>query len=50
VARLIDAEQAVDDRERLTDLFLESDPVADAETTDLLEGAVGVLERRPPIG
>jgi plasmid stabilization system protein ParE len=50
VARLIYAEQAVGDLERLTDSLLESDPVAAAETIDLIEEAVGVLKRHPLIG
>ncbi len=50
MARLIYAEQAVGDLERLTDFLLESDPVTAVETIDLIEEAVGVLRRHPLIG
>ena len=50
MARLIYSEQAVDDLERLTDLLLESDPVAAAATIDLIEEAVAILRRHPLIG
>jgi len=50
VARLIYAEQAVADLERLTDFLLESDPAAAVETIDLIEEAVGILNRHPLIG
>ena len=50
MARLIYAERALADLERLTDFLVRSDPAAAAATTDLIVEAVTVLEHHPLIG
>ena len=50
MAKLIYAEQALGDLERLSDFLLESDPAAAAATIDLIVEAVEVLARHPHIG
>jgi plasmid stabilization system protein ParE len=50
VARLIYSARALADLERLTDFLVEGDPLAAAETIDLIEEAVAVLKRHPLVG
>jgi plasmid stabilization system protein ParE len=50
LARLIYSEQAVADLERLTDFLVDIDPLAAAETIELIEEAVAVLRRHPLLG
>jgi plasmid stabilization system protein ParE len=50
LARLIYTERALADLERLADFLMETDPAAASHTVDLIEEAVGVLERHPLIG
>lgn len=50
MARLIYSERALADLERLTDFLVEGDPLAAAETIDLIEEAVAVLKRHPLVG
>lgn len=50
MAKLIYAQQALADLERLTDFLAESDPAAAAETVGLIEEAVSLLKRHPLIG
>jgi len=48
--RLIDAERAFSDLNRLTDFLLQTEPVVALETVDLIAEAVQVLENHPLIG
>lgn len=50
MAKLIYAERAFADLEKLTDFLVESDPPAAAETVGLIEEAVALLRRHPLIG
>jgi plasmid stabilization system protein ParE len=50
LARLIYSESVFDDIERLTDFLMESDPLAAAETVDLIAEAVTLLKRHPLVG
>ena len=50
MARLLLAKRAVADAERLADFLRESDPVAAAETVELLVSALGMLRQHPLIG
>ena len=50
MARLIYSESVFDDIERLTDFLMESDPLAAAETVDLIAEAVTLLKRHPLVG
>ena len=50
MARLIYAEAALDQLERLADFLVESDRAAAASTIDLIAGAVSVVEEHPLIG
>jgi plasmid stabilization system protein ParE len=50
VARLIYSKQAFADLEWLTDFLLEIDPIAAAETVELIVEAVSILERHPLMG
>ena len=50
MARLTYSEKALRDLERLTEFLAQSDPVAAAETVELIEEAVSVLRRHPMIG
>jgi plasmid stabilization system protein ParE len=50
LARLIYAESALTDLERLTEFLLASDPGAAVPTVDLIREAVSVLARHPLIG
>jgi len=50
LAALSYSERALADLERLTDFLAETDPVAAAETVDLIAEAVGLLIRHPLIG
>jgi plasmid stabilization system protein ParE len=50
LARLIYSKIALLDLEKLTDFLLEIDPLAAAETVELIEEAVAVLKRHPLIG
>lgn len=50
MAKLIYSAQALADLERLADFLIESDPLAAAETVELIEEAVSLLKRHPLIG
>lgn len=50
MARLIYTANALADLERLTDFLLESDPTAALHTIELIEEAVGILQRHPCVG
>lgn len=50
MARLIYSRIALLDLEKLADFLLEIDPLAAAETVELIEEAVTVLKRHPLIG
>ena len=50
MAKLSYSERALADLERLTDFLLDSNPLAAAETVDLIEEAVSLLTRHPLIG
>ncbi len=50
MARVIYAERAFSDVDRLTDFLLQTEPVAALETVDLIAEAVQVLENHPLIG
>lgn len=50
MARIIFSQIALADLEKLTDFLIEVDPLAVAETVDLIEEAIGVLKRHPLIG
>lgn len=50
MARLIYSEQAFADLGRLSDFLAESDPLAAAETLDLITEAVILLRRHPLVG
>jgi plasmid stabilization system protein ParE len=50
LARLIFSQIALVDLEKLTDFLIDVDPLAAAETVDLIEEAIGVLKRHPLIG
>jgi plasmid stabilization system protein ParE len=50
LARLIYSRTALHDLEKLVDFLLETDPLAAAETVELIEEAVAVLQRHPLIG
>ncbi len=50
MARLVYSQIALLDLERLTDFLLETDPLAAAETFELIEEAVTVLKRHPLMG
>jgi plasmid stabilization system protein ParE len=50
LARIIFSQIALADLEKLTDFLIEVDPLAAAETVDLIEEAIGVLKRHPLIG
>ncbi len=50
MARIIFSQIALADLEKLTDFLIEVDPLAAAETVDLIEEAIGVLKRHPLIG
>jgi len=50
LARIIFSQIALADLEELTDFLIEVDPLAAAETVDLIEEAIGVLKRHPLIG
>ncbi len=50
MARLVYAEQALLDLERLCDFLVETEPAAAEETIHLITEAVMVLERHPYIG
>lgn len=50
MARLVFSQIALDDLEKLTDFLIDADPLAAAETVDLIEEAIAVLKRHPLIG
>ena len=50
MARLVFSQTALADLEKLTDFLIDVDPLAAAETVDLIEEAIGVLKRHPLIG
>ena len=50
MARLIYAERALTDLDRLTDFLLQAEPVAAAETIAPITEAVQILENHPLIG
>lgn len=50
MARVIYAERALSDLDRLTDFLLQDEPAAALETVDLITEAVQVLENHPLIG
>lgn len=50
MARLIYSRTALHDLEKLADFLVETDPLAAAETVELIEEAVAVLKRHPLIG
>ena len=50
MARLIYAERALTDLDRLTDFLMQAEPVAAAETIALITEAVQILENHPLIG
>lgn len=50
MAKLIYSERALADLERLTDFLVADDPLAAAETVDLIEEAVALLKRHPLLG
>ena len=50
MARLIYAEQALVDLERLSDFLMEQSPTAALATLDLIEEALAILRRHPFIG
>lgn len=50
MAQLGYSHAALQDLGRLTDFLLENDPLAAAETVDLIEEAVAVLRRHPQMG
>lgn len=50
MARLIYSEQAFSDLGRLSDFLAETDPLAAAETLDLIAEAVTLLRRHPLVG
>ena len=50
MAKLSYSEQAFADLERLTSFLMDSDPVAAAETLELIEEAVNLLIRHPLVG
>lgn len=50
MAKLSYSGQALADLERLTDVLIENDPAAAAETVELIEEAVNLLHRHPLIG
>lgn len=50
MAQLIYSKTALLDLEKLIDFLLEIDPLAAAETADLIQEAVAVLKRHPLIG
>jgi plasmid stabilization system protein ParE len=50
MASLTYSSRAFADLERLTDFLIESDPVAAAETVDLISEAVAILKRHPLVG
>jgi plasmid stabilization system protein ParE len=50
MASLTYSSRAFADLERLTDFLIESDPVAAAETIDLINEAVAILKRHPLVG
>jgi plasmid stabilization system protein ParE len=50
MASLTYSSRAFADIERLTDFLIESDPVAAAETVDLISEAVAILKRHPLVG
>ena len=50
MARLIYAEAALQDLERLADFLVESDPAAAGATIDLIARAISMLEENPLVG
>ena len=50
MARLIYSERALADLERLTDFLIEINPMLAAETVELIEEAVNLLNRHPLVG
>ncbi len=50
MARLIYADQALEDFERLTDFLLETNEIAALETTQLIIDAVNILVDHPLVG
>lgn len=50
MARLIYAEAALQDLERLADFLVESDPAAAEATIDLIARAISMLEENPLVG
>jgi plasmid stabilization system protein ParE len=50
MARVVLDENAQDDLVRLVEFLLIRDPIAAAETNDLIRGALAMLERHPLIG
>jgi plasmid stabilization system protein ParE len=50
LAKLIYSERTLTDLERLTDLLIDNDPEAAAETLELIEEAVNLLIRHPLVG
>ena len=50
MARIIFSQIALADLEKLTDFLIEADPLAAADTVDLIDEAIAVLKRHPLIG
>ncbi len=50
MARLVYSDLALLDLERLADSLLETDPLAAAETVELIEEALNILKRHPLMG
>jgi plasmid stabilization system protein ParE len=50
LARIIFSQIALADLEKLTDFLIEADPLAAADTVDLIDEAIAVLKRHPLIG
>lgn len=50
MARLSYSRRAFSDLDRLADFLIESDPIAAAETVELITEAVSILKRHPLIG
>lgn len=50
MVKIVYSQNAVNDLLRLTDFLIEIDVKAASETVDLIEDAVGILDRHPLIG
>jgi addiction module RelE/StbE family toxin len=50
LAQIIYLPQALSDLQRLTDFLVETEPSAASKTSDLISGAISILEHHPLIG